>query len=421
MNTRERDKAMLKIGMIGAGFSAKFHLRALESVRNAEVVGVHALNGAEDFARIAKESGLGDTKVYETVEELCMAVDVVGIFAPNYVRLDILRRIVASAENGAKLKGIICEKPLARNVSEADVMARMAKALGVPTAYFENQLHMPSIVQARRQLASVEKNMGAVHLARSAEEHGGPHEPWFWDPTKQGGGVCCDMGCHSIAVGMYMLTPTGKPPDYLKPVSVTAEMALLKWGKEPWISKLRERGVDYSKTPAEDYSVVTIEFRDPQTGVCSAAQATNSWMYDAPGLRLLMEAIGPGYSYNVNSLQSPADLFIGDAAAQAVADGELALEKSQASRGALILQPNEPDLYGYVSEWKDALSAFEKGKNALLDFEYGRLITMLIMAAYMAHEKKQTIDLTNDDVLDELEKYVPAIQQGKGKKVLHGA
>jgi hypothetical protein len=141
-------------------------------------------------------------------------------------------------------------------------------------------------------------------------------------------------------------------------------------------------------------------------------------MYDAPGLRILMEAFGPGYSYTINSLQSPVGLFISDAAAAAVADSELALEKSQASRGSLILQPNETDLYGYVGEWRDALSAFEKGKNGLLDFEYGRLITMLTMAAYMSFEKKKTLDLTDPKVQEELKTYVPLIQQGKGAKLL---
>jgi predicted dehydrogenase len=412
---------MLKIGMIGAGFVAGFHARALGSVRGAELAGVCAPKGAEQLAQTARQNGLGNTQVYETPAELCQAVDVVGIFAPNFARVDIMRDIARAVESGAKLKGIICEKPLARNLKEADVLARMAKALHVPTAYFENQLHMPSIVEARRQLAAVEKTMGAVHLARSAEEHGGPHEPWFWDPTTQGGGVCCDMGCHSIAVGMYMLTPSNRPLDYLTPVSVTAEMALLKWGKEPWISQLRKRGVDYTATPAEDYSLVTVEFKDPQTGVCSVAQATNSWMYDAPGLRLLMEAIGPGYSYNVNSLRSPADMFISDAAAAAVGDSELALEKAQATRGALILQPNECDLYGYIAEWRDAIAAFEEGRDALLNFEFGRLVTMLIMAAYMAHEKKRTIDLTDPKNLQKLDTYIPLIQQGKGAKVLLGA
>jgi len=411
---------MLKIGMIGAGFVAGFHERALRSVRGAELAGVYAPEGAKDLARHAREDGLGNTKVYKNIDELCAAVDVVCIFAPNFARVEVMRDIAQAVKAGAKIKGIICEKPLARNLQEANAIVRMAKELGVPTAYFENQIHMPSIVEARRQLAAVEKQMGSVHLARSAEEHGGPHEPWFWDPTKQGGGVCCDMGCHSIAAGMYTVTPSSKPPNYLKPVSVTASMALLKWGKEPWLSQLRDRGVDYSATPAEDYSSVTIQFKDPKTAILSVVQATNSWMYDAPGLRLLMEAFGPGYSYTVNSLQSPAGLFISDAAAAAVADSELALEKAQATRGALVLQPNEPDLYGYIAEWRDAIPAFEQGKNALLDFEYGRLITMLIMAGYMSHEKKKVIDLTDSKVLKELESYVPLIQQGKGAKVLLG-
>jgi predicted dehydrogenase len=409
---------MLKIGMIGAGFVAGFHERALRSVRIANFAGVCAPKGAEALAQVARQNQLGDTQVYATVADLAKAVDVVCVFAPNFARLEIMRQIAQAVESGAKLKGIIVEKPLARTVKEADTLVRIAKAMNIPTAYFENQIHMPSILQARHQLASVEKAMGPAHLARSAEEHGGPHEPWFWDPTTQGGGVCCDMGCHSIACGMFMLTPLGKPLDYLKPVSINATMALLKWGKEPWLGQLKARGVDYSKTPAEDYSTVTLELKDPQTGHRSVVQAVNSWIYDAPGLRLLMETFGPGYSYTVNSLQSPSGIFISDAAATAVVDSELALEKSQASRGSLILQPNEADLYGYVAEWIDALTAFEQGKDARLNLEYGKTITTLILAAYMSHEKRQVIDLTDARVLRELEDYVPLIQKGEGTKVL---
>jgi predicted dehydrogenase len=409
---------MLKIGMIGAGFVARFHERALRSVRHAELTGVYALKGAEALAQVARQNRLGDTRAYPSIAELAKAVDVICIFAPNFARVEMMRQIAAAVEGGARLKGVIVEKPLARNLGEADTLVRIARAMNVPTAYFENQIHMPAVVQARSQLAQVEKTMGAAHLARSAEEHGGPHEPWFWDPTTQGGGVCCDMGCHSIACGMYMVTPADKPVSYLKPLRVNATMALLKWGKEPWLSQLKQRGVDYRVAPAEDYSSVAIEFQDPQTGVRSIVQATNSWMYDAPGLRLLMETFGPGYSYTVNSLESPAGIFISDAAAAAVLDSELALEKSQATRGALILQPDEIALYGYVAEWLDALRAFEQGHDALLNLEYGRLITMLIMAAYMSHEKRKVIDMTDPRSLAELENYLPLIQQGKGKQVL---
>ena len=131
-----------------------------------------------------------------------------------------------------------------------------------------------------------------------------------------------------------------------------------------------------------------------------------------------MEAFGPGYSYTVNSLDSPAGMFISDVAAEAVADSELALEKAQATRGALILQSNEPDLYGYVGEWLDAVAAFKQGKDALLNFEYGRMVTMFILAGYMSHEKGQVVDLTDPKTIEELQTYIPKIQQGKGGEVL---
>jgi hypothetical protein len=46
------------------------------------------------------------------------------------------------------------------------------------------------------------------------------------------------------------------------------------------------------------------------------------------------------------------------------------------------------------------------------------LITLLVMAGYMSHEKKKVIDLTDPKVLKELDTYIPLIQQGKGAQVL---
>ena len=68
-------------------------------------------------------------------------------------------------------------------------------------------------------------------------------------------------------------------------------------------------------------------------------------------------------------------------------DAELALEKSTASQGLLAVQPNEPDLYGYVDENLDAVRAFTNGRPALLDWAYGREIVRLTMAAYLSAEE----------------------------------
>jgi predicted dehydrogenase len=260
--------------------------------------------------------------------------------------------------------------------------------------------------------------MGPLTLVRAAEEHGGPHSAWFWDPTLQGGGVLSDMGCHSIAVGRYLLTPAGRSLAYLEPQSVSAHVSLLKWGQPRWREELRERhGVDYAATPAEDFATGLVTYRNPESGQHTLAQFTVSWMYDKQGLRLLVDGIGPGYALEANSLRSPLEVFIGDAAASSVADAELALEKATASQGLLAIQPNEPDLYGYTDENVDALAAFRAGRNALLDFDDGLEVVRLTMAAYLSAEQGRTVDLTDPETLALLDDYVPLIQQGRGREV----
>ena len=177
--------------------------------------------------------------------------------------------------------------------------------------------------------------------------------------------------------------------------------------------------MDYAKTPAEDFCTGMITYRNPETGQIVKAQFTDSWMFEKQGLRLYMDGMGPGYAFEINSLSSALEVFIGDAAAEAVADAESALEKATASRGLLAVQYNEPDLYGYPDENEDAARAFLTGRDGFLPWSYGLEITKLVMAAYLSAERRRTIDLTDPDVQHELETFVPLIQQGRGAETLY--
>jgi len=352
------------------------------------------------------------------VREMAANVDVVAIFNANSCRVPVMEEIAAAVGEGARLRGLVCEKPLARNLPEARRVVEIANEIGAPTAYFENQIHMKVLQQARAQLADSAAAMGPLTLVRAAEEHSGPHSGWFWDPTLQGGGVLSDMGCHSIAVGRYLLTPSERSFAHLEPQTVSAHVSLLKWGQPRWRAELLERhGVDYSRTPAEDFATGLVTYRNPDNAQHTLAQFTVSWMYDKQGLRLLVDGIGPGYALEANSLRSPLEVFIGDAAASTVADAELALEKSTATQGLLAIQPNEPDLYGYTDENLDALAAFREGRSALLDFDDGLEVARLTMAAYMSAEQGRTLDLTDPATRAALDDYVPLIQQGRGAEV----
>jgi len=411
----------LRYGIVGGGFITDFQLRALCSVRGVEVAGLVARSRPERQAKFVRDEGLGEGRIFETIAAMVPHVDVIAFFGPNFTRVSALEEVAAAATHARHtLKGLICEKPLGRNLAEADRVIELADAMRVPTAYFENQIHMKSVQVALRQLGPVVEAMGPLTLARAAEEHAGPHNAWFWDPMQQGGGVLSDMGCHSIALAWYALTPPGKAPDFLVPESVQAEIGLLKWGQPRYRLELKSRfDIDYEVTPAEDFATGIVTYRNPESGQRAKGQFTVSWMYDKQGLRLLLDALGPGYALEANSLRSPLEVFIGDAAAAGVADAELALEKSTASQGLLAVQPNEPDLYGYVDENIDAARAFVEGRSALLDWHYGREVVRLTMAAYLSAEEGRRVDLTDPVTQKRLASYVPAIQQGRGAAQLY--
>ena len=409
----------LRLGVVGAGFITRFQTLAMKQVRGMEFAGITQHRGSAAVVKLAKDLGVGEPRIYPSLGEMAKNVDCIAIYSPNFSRIPVMEEIVAAVKAGAKLKGVICEKPLGRTVAEARRLVELAQSVSLRTAYFENQIFMKPLRAQLAQLEAVQKTMGSLSLARSAEEHGGPHEPWFWDPTRQGGGVLGDMGCHSIAVGWYSLTPAGKPLTFLQPQSVSAEIGLLKWGQPYWRDKLlRERGVDYSRHPAEDFATGIITYKNPETGQKVKAQFTNSWMFEKQGLRLFMDGMGPGYAFEINSLVSPLTIFIGDAAAEAIKDAESALEKATATRGLLAVQYNEADLYGYPDENEDALQAFTAGRDGFLPWSYGLEITRLVTAAYMAAESRKTIDLTDPNVQKEIETYMSLIQRGRGAEVL---
>ncbi len=405
--------------MIGAGFISRFQAVAMLQTPGWELTAQLRRRGSEELGLFSRNHGLGPARIFDSVREMAPHVDALAIYCPNFTKIEVMEEIVAAVQAGANLKGVICEKPLGRNLREARRLVELANSVHLRTAYFENQIFMKSIQVQKRQLEKVRRSMGPLALARSSEEHAGPHEAWFWDPLRQGGGVLSDMGCHSIAVGWYLLTPDTDDLTFLRPVSVSAETALLKWGQPQWRQKLlEEKGIDYKRTPAEDFATGVVTYQNPETGQKVKSQFTNSWMFDKQGLRLFMDGLGPGYAFEINTLVSPLQIFVGDEAAAAVSDQESALEKSTSSRGLLSVQYNEADLYGYTDENVDALASFSAGRDGMLPWSYGVEITRLVMAAYMAAERGKHVDLTDEPTLRELETFRPLIQQGRGGEIL---
>ncbi len=407
----------LGVAFIGSGFMTRFHIQSWLAVRDADILGVWSPNPkhAAATATYARSLGVGPARAYKSITELVAdpAIDALWICGPNHKRVENLEEIVAALESGrGTLKGIACEKPLARNVAEARRCLALIKRAGVPHGYLEDQLFVPALAKGRSLAwARGAAISGRPYLARAAEEHSGPHMPWFWQGAEQGGGVLNDMMCHSVEVVRHLLTDPAKPRRSLRPVKVTAQIHSLKWTRPEYVRRLKESmgaAVDYAKRPSEDFARATIEFVD-DAGRPLIGEVTTSWGFVGAGLRLSCELLGPEYSFAYNSLNTGGQLFLSRRVTGAA--GEDLVEKQNAEQGLMPVVGNEAAEYGYEAENRHFVRSFLDGTAPALTFDDGLAVVELLMSAYMSAEQGRTLSFPPKG----LEKFIPAVARGTWK------
>jgi predicted dehydrogenase len=404
----------LGIGFIGGGFITRFHIQSLLGVRNADARGICDLvpETAEAACKLARDLDVGDCKTYATVTDMVAApeIDAIWICAPNFARIDNVKEITEAVKSGkGTLKGVACEKPLARNVAEAKQIAAMIKDAGLCNGYLEDMLWVPAVERGHdiiwKRGAST---TGRPYLARCSEEHSGPHSPWFWRGEMQGGGVITDLMCHSVELIRFLLTEPGAPRKSLRPVRVTGNIHNLKWSQPQFAKDLQQRmgpEVDMIKKPVEDYASAMIEYKT-EDGQSVIGEVHSGWSYVGAGLRHTIEMLGPEYSFSVNQLDTGVQLFFSRNVKGA--EGEDLVEKQNAEMGLMPLVPNEPSVYGYEAENRHMATAFLKGENPDLTFDDGVEVMELLMAIYMSAEEGRTVEYPPKG----LDEFIPKVAKG---------
>ena len=405
----------LGVGFIGSGFNARFHMQAFRGIRDADVRGVWSPNRehADDAAALARSLDIGEARSFASIGDLIAdpSIDALWLTGPNHKRVDNIEEIVHALESGrGTLRGIACEKPLARTVAEAAHIVRLVKRAGLAHGYLENQVFAPQVQAGHTLLwARGAAAAGRPYLARASEEHSGPHMPWFWRGELQGGGVLNDMMCHSVLLVRHLLTKPGAALSTVRPVRITAHIASLKWTQPRYRKELKRtygRGVDYAKRPSEDFASVTLEFATDD-GQVVIGEASTSWSFVGPGLRLSAELLGPEYSMSWNTLDSGLKLFFSRAVRGK--QGEDLVEKQNAEIGLMPVIANEAAAYGYENEDRHFVRVFLGKEKPLLTFDDGLEVVKLLMAAYQSAEQGKTLTFPPRG----LDKFVPAVAQGK--------
>lgn len=409
--TTDFPRQTLRIGFVGSGFIAHFHLKSLVGVRNVEVTGVYSPTEGKRraFAEAVRDLDLGTCTAHPTLEALLTApdVDAIWVLSPNYTRLDVMRSLHDLKQAGrSTIYAVACEKPLARTLSEAREMLRLVEDAKLIHGYLENQVFSTAVLRGkdiiwRRAVPAA----GRPYLARAAEEHAGPHEPWFWKGDQQGGGVLLDMMCHSVEVARFLLTRPDAPRSSLKLKSATGAVACLKWTRPNYAAELKERmgpTVDYGRRASEDFARGMITLED-DLGQEVIIEATTSWAYVGAGLRIQLELLGPEYALEFSSLNTGLKVFMSRRVTGS--EGEDLVEKQNAEQGLMPVLEDEAGVYGYTDENRHMVERFRKGQTPDETFADGVAVIEMLMALYKSAEEGRTVYFDRED----LSEFVPAV------------
>lgn len=190
----------LRVGVIGAGWPGERHAEGYLASGAARVVAIADLE-AERRAAFARQFGV--PRAYADYRELLAdpAVEAVSVALPNFLHREAT---VAALEAG---KHVLCEKPPAVTLAEAEAMAEAAERAGRLLAFAVQRRFNPATEALRERLAV--GLLGEVYHARAVwtRTWGVPRGVggWFTDPARAGGGALLDIGIHVLDLAWFLM------------------------------------------------------------------------------------------------------------------------------------------------------------------------------------------------------------------------
>lgn len=394
--------AAVRVGLVGYGNAAKFHVPALRQLgeERCQLVAVcgRSRERAEAFAR---EWDI--PHAFATMGEMLASVelDAVDLVVPNHVHGQY---IIEAARAG---KHVICEKHLTgyfgepgtpedeligHTVPKAKMLAavleeigRIEQALkesGVVFGYAENWIYAPAFVKLRRLCAA---SGGVIMRIEAEESHSGSPSVYAKRWRTAGGGSLVLKGSHPVAAALQLkqwegVTKYGRP---IRPVSVSCEV-----GNLTRIEAFKQEPVHYLKTDwqdVEDWGILVLKFEDGSVAEIKAADTTLG------GVHNYLEAYLSNCRIRANI--NPNNACVAYAPAPEIFGDEYITEKIETKGGYTFPSPDEPWNQGYPQEMEDFITCIAEGRQPASGFLLARDTTIVLYAAYVSAEEGRRVDL----------------------------
>ncbi len=271
---------MIKVGIIGAGkMCQNGHLPAFDKLDECKIVAICDINDAklEQMKQRYPEAHLySDFKEMIDKEEL----DAVDICTPNNIHS------IAAVYALEKGLHVLCEKPDAVSVAEAERMKNAAEKSGKTLMVIRNNRFRPS-TKFLKQFISDGK-MGEIYAGRCGwiRRRGIPGwGGWFTDKEQSGGGPLIDLGVHIIDLSMYLM-------GNARPVTVSGS------------TYTKFAHTSHSKMDVEDLAMGFIRF---DNGAC--LQIEFSWASNIAGDQIFVELRGEKAGSRFSAIDNKLEIF----------------------------------------------------------------------------------------------------------------
>ncbi len=204
----------INVGMIGYGFMGRAHSNAYRKVNQFFPLAHRPVLKACCARSEEKIRAFADNWGYESYETDWRKlverpdIDLIDIGTPNNTHRDI---VLAAAE---RKKMILCEKPLAMNVAEAQEMVAAVERAGVPNMVWFNYRRVPAISLAKQLVDEGRIGRPFHYRATYLQDWTiAPDVPqggaalWRLDIDAAGSGVTGDLLAHSIDTAEWLNGP----------------------------------------------------------------------------------------------------------------------------------------------------------------------------------------------------------------------
>ncbi|MFO1140826.1 MAG: Gfo/Idh/MocA family oxidoreductase [Amaricoccus sp.] len=215
--------ARLRMGMVGGGrgaFIGAVHRFAMRLDDRIALVAGALSADPDNAAASAAEIGIAPDRSYSDWREMARAeaarpdgIEAVAIVTPNHLHAPIA---TAFLEAGID---VVCDKPLAMNVAEADALVALTRGRGRKLLVTLNNTGYAMVRQAREMVAAGE--LGAIRsiqasyiqdwLTKPIDADGQKQAAWRTDPARAGqSAVLADIGVHAYNLACFVSGETAE-------------------------------------------------------------------------------------------------------------------------------------------------------------------------------------------------------------------